>query len=267
LIVSWVGDVIKELKAAWAWWQERRDPARAQAQRLIGAFEAHGVARQQIARLLPEALTVKTAAFSSPDKLKESLSPALLDWAADLLALQRGWFDKVEDHPHAVVRGYKNMAVYRDWLAKRLQASSADRVLYIWKTEPGELGPDSAGLLCAVYEETFAGLDGNEISRYWRFSEGWRLDHAPCIENMVALVAVAQSLNILVVGRVVSEKLLAQVETGHLLIPVLAKHRRGAWHPDDLVTPLPGKDTPWRQAVWAGAQRYLVGVSTGGAAR
>jgi hypothetical protein len=249
-VLGWLGK-------AWAWWQEYRDPARKQAKRLIAAFEAHGVARQQIARLLPATSAVPTAAFSTPEKLKEELSPALLDWAADLLALQRGWLDLVEDHPHAVVRGYKSMAVYRDWLVARQQLAAHDQTLTIWKTEPGELDPNSEGRLCAVYEETFAGLDGNGLSRYWRFSEEWWLDHAPCIENMVALVALAQSQKILVLGRVASDKVLAQVEAGQLLLPELAKYRQGGWHPDDLVTPLPGKDTPWRQAVWAGAQRYL----------
>ena len=51
--MSWVGEAtgaVGLLGKGWDWWKGRRDPARRSAQRLIRAFEAHGVARQQIIR-------------------------------------------------------------------------------------------------------------------------------------------------------------------------------------------------------------------------
>ncbi|GAA0243755.1 hypothetical protein GCM10009126_06820 [Rhodanobacter caeni] len=64
-------------------WKRRRNPACAQAQRLLDAFAAHGVAGVQIPRLLPEALALPNAAFADADDLKDKLTPRLLDWAAD----------------------------------------------------------------------------------------------------------------------------------------------------------------------------------------
>lgn len=44
------------LSRGWDWFQDRRDPVRAQAKRLIDAFDTYGIAKQQIARVLPPAL-------------------------------------------------------------------------------------------------------------------------------------------------------------------------------------------------------------------
>ena len=79
----------------WTWAQDRRDPVRAQAQRPIDAFEGHGNARQQIARILPPELAIPAASLSGADKLKDKVTPALLDWTADYLALDRRWLDGV----------------------------------------------------------------------------------------------------------------------------------------------------------------------------
>ena len=108
-----------------------------------------------------------------------------------------------------------------------------------------------------VYEETSDGLDGTELSRYWLLSNEWSLEHGPCVENMVAAIAVAQSLRILVTGREVPLDRLLRLEAGELLLPQVAASRSTLWHPEDLVSPLPGKDTSWRQALWRGAQALL----------
>jgi hypothetical protein len=48
------------LGKSWGWLRDRLDPARLQAQRLIEAFEAYGIARQQIPRLMPAGLPCPT---------------------------------------------------------------------------------------------------------------------------------------------------------------------------------------------------------------
>jgi hypothetical protein len=108
-----------------------------------------------------------------------------------------------------------------------------------------------------VYEEISDGLDDTELSRYWLLSDGWHWDHAPCVSNMVAAVAVAQSLGVIVIGYDIPVALLVQLEAGKKLAPVVATQSQGLWHPADLVTPLPRTDTPWRQAMWKDAQDWL----------
>jgi hypothetical protein len=135
-VVGEFNGVFGLLGKCWNWLEDRLDPARLSAKRLIAAFEAHGVARQQIIRLLPPQVQqakpeLTMADFSTPKKLQQKLSPLLLDWAAEYLNLQRAWLDGVDTRPHVVVDRYKRPAEYRSWLEERqLQApmSVADSV-------------------------------------------------------------------------------------------------------------------------------------------
>lgn len=260
--MSFVGEatgVAGLLGKGWALLRDRLDPARAQAKRLIETFEAYGIVRQQIPRVLPPELKLPNATFSTPDKLKEKVTPELLDWAADYLAINRAWLDGVSPQPHLRVDRYKQPAGYRDWLLERQRlAPDANRSLYVWKSVGEVVGPSTTGPLCLLYGETSAGLDGTEFSRYWLLSNGWRWDHGPCVENMVAAVFVARTLGVLVMGHDIPQTLLVQLEEGKKLAPQVISQRSGGWHPDDLISPLPRTDTEWRRALCAGAQGYLV---------
>lgn len=249
--------VVGLLGKVWAWLRDRMDPARAQAKRLIKTFEAYGIARQQIPRLLPPELKLPNAAFSTPDKLKDKVTPELLDWAAGYLAISRSWLDGIEEMSHLVEDHYKSPEGYREWLTNRLEvAPTVSRFLAVLKPLGQEI-PSGHGPLCLIYEETSAGLDGSEFTRYWLLSDQWSLHHAPCLENLLAVIVVARSLGVRVLGSDIPLHHLQKLEAGQELIPEVMKSRRGQWHPEDLIDPLPGKDSEWRQALWTGAQGYF----------
>lgn len=235
--MSILGDgkgMVDLLTRGWTWVQERRDPVRAQAQRMIDAFEVHGVARQQIARVLPPGLAVPPAALSTPDKLKDKITPALLDWVADYLALNRRWLDGVEARPHLHVDGYKNEGVYDDWLRKRQAvAPDVDRTLFVWTAEDSASGSTS-GPVCLVYSEDSAWLDGGSLSRYWLLSEQWPIDHGPCVASMLEVVGIARSLGIQVVGRLVPAPILRKMDAGRVFAPQAHARSGRLWHPEDL---------------------------------
>ena len=235
--MSFVGEAtgaLGLLGKTWNLLHDRLDPARAQAKRLIEAFEAYGIARQQIPRLLPAEVKLPNAAFSTPDKLKDKLTSELLDWAAEHLAIRRSWLDLVDSLAHLVHDYYKSPVHYREWFSGRLkQAPDASRWLSIWKPVGQEI-PSGQGPLCLVYEETSQGLDGTELTRYWLLSDHWSIHHAPCLENLLAVMAIARSLGICSLGSNLPRSELQQLEAGSKLLPDVAKHRRGAWHPEDL---------------------------------
>lgn len=234
--MSFVGEatgVFGLLGKAWNLLRDRLDPARAQAKRLIETFEAYGIARQQIPRILPPDLKLPNVAFSTPDKLKDNVTPELLDWAAGYLAINRSWLDGVEEIPHLLEDHYKSPAAYRNWLANRLEvAPDVARHLSVWKPHGQAIWPDGVGPLCLIYEEISDGLDKSEFTRYWLLSDHWSLHHAPCIENLLAVVAVTRSLDIWVLGRDMPMDMLQQLEAGKKLIPEVRPRGRGTWHPE-----------------------------------
>lgn len=237
--MSILGDgksVVDLLTRSWTWVQDRRDPVRAQAQRMIDAFEVHGIARQQIARVLPPELAIVPAAFSSADKLKDKVTPALLDWAANYLVLDRRWLDGVEARPHLCVDSYKNEGNYAEWLRQRLEVAPAVyRVLHVWTAEDPVLGSTSAGPVCLVYMEDSAGLDGGSLSRYWLLSDQWPIDHGSCVVSMLKVVGIARSLRILVVGRLVPAPVLRELEAGRIFAPQAQSRGGKLWYPEDML--------------------------------
>ena len=48
-------------------------------------------------RILPRELKQPNAAFSTPDKLKDHLTPELLEWTAKFLVISRHWLGGVFD--------------------------------------------------------------------------------------------------------------------------------------------------------------------------
>ena len=233
--MGWLGDVTKFvdlLGEGWSWWQDRRDPARVQAERFQRAFEAYGIARQQIVRLLPAALPIPASTLSRPDKLKDELTPALLDWAADFLALDRPWFDGVTDEPHHRIHGYKDETVYADWfLDRRRIAPLVDRRVFAWASAAPIVGND--GSLCLAYIEETSVLDGNRLCRYWLLSEGWTIAHWPCVASMLRVAKIARSLDIPIIGRLVPEHVLRKLESGRLFAPQVARSIGRLWYPEE----------------------------------
>jgi hypothetical protein len=239
-------------------WKKRRNPARAQAQRLLDALAAHGVAGVQVPRLLPEALALPNAAFADADDLRDRLTPPLLDWAAATFALRRGWLDGVDPQRHLRVNGYKQPSIFRDWLEQRLAVpTDGDRVIHVWVTGKVPLGPESTGPLCIAYEESFGQLDAKELSRYWLLSDHWRLDHSPCITNLMALCAIAADLDMMVIGHVAKREALLRLGEGELFVPQLLARSAYRWFPADLIEPPPGYDSEWRRALWQEARSML----------
>jgi len=268
--MSILGDfkgVIDLLLRGWSWRQERRDPVRGQAERLISAFEAHGIARQQIVRLLPPRLVAPPVSFSSPDQLKTEITPTLLTWASNYLGLNRGWLDGVDRQPHGVVRGYKDLRVYIEWFQSRAKESpSSGRWLFVLKSDARALRPEASGPLCLLLTEYFDELDGNEISRHWLLSESWNLEHPPCVQNMMAVVALARSFGIPVIGRAAPSRLLERLEAGTMFAPQVLKHGGGRWYPEDLLDTVLGTNGSWlmpmRQAVRVELEAYGIEMET-----
>lgn len=226
------------LPRAWAGWQAHRDPVRTQATRALRAFEAHGIARTQIARMLPPEFPLPMTAFANPQSLREHLTPAFLDWVAEFFLLDRAWLDCVpgisphSPYPHCF---YKRPGELHRWLQAHTAGRPLDFALYVLKTEAGAPGAASRGDFALVLKELVPGLDEGAIARYRLLSDGAHFEHFPCCIDLLASCAVTDALSIKLRGLVVPDKQLRRLENGTMLIPEAMKKPQGFWHPDDLL--------------------------------
>ena len=90
------------------------------------------------------------------------------------------------------------------------------------------------------------------------------MDHGPCpcVENLAAVVHVAQQAGVLVVGKELRAPDLVRLQEGQAMVPELLQRTPGNWYPTDLVNPPPQHDSPWRQARWHGGQGLLARPDT-----
>ncbi len=244
VLADWLGKLF-------GWWKVRQDPIRAQAQRVLDVFEAHGVAKTQISRLLPEQFAIPMKDFASADKLSEYLTPALLDWVAEYFALSRSWLDGLSVDPHQTICCYKYPANFAAWLAERQTGEPFQFRLFVLKPSSKPICPNSNESIVIVLEECITYLDDLSVCRYFIFDGNGPLNHYPVIRSLMGLCVVADRTRCLVKGRVVEEKICTAIEDGHLLIPIGLSKARNSWEPDGMLFQSPADDLPWQKQLRA----------------
>lgn len=244
VLADWLGKLF-------GWWKVRQDPIRAQAQRALDVFAAHGVARTQISRLLPEQFAIPMKDFASADKLPEHLTPAFLDWVADYFALNRSWLDGLPVDPHQTICCYKHPENFAAWLDERQTGEAFQFRLFVLKPSAKPLNPNSNENIVIVLEERITYLDNQSVCRYFSFDASGPLDHYPVIRSLMGLCAVADRARCLVKGRIVEEKICKDIEDGQLLIPLALRKAKGSWDPDALLIQPPANDLPWQKQLRA----------------
>jgi hypothetical protein len=219
-----------------SWRRNRKNPIRQQAQRVLEAFEAHGILKQQIPRLLPSDFSIPMDSFSSPDRLKTKLSPAFLDWVAITLNLQRGWLDGGEELPHEHYDIYQDLAAVYHWLQERQAAINHQTMIFhVLAVHPGKNPCEGKGRFCVVLEERFAEMDKRALSRYYTLTHGWTFEHISCLIELTCLAALSEALSIRFLGRVVSKINLDGVEKGKKFIPEVLNQSTQRWEAINLV--------------------------------
>lgn len=85
-LIRWI---LESLLSALKGQRRRGQPLFRQAERLLGAFEAHGVPPHQLPRLMPESIRSMPRETASIEALASHPRIEHLDWASGELALRR----------------------------------------------------------------------------------------------------------------------------------------------------------------------------------
>lgn len=170
------------------WLQNRANPARRQAARILEAFEAHGFERTQINRLLPADLQLTQFELSTADELKKVIKQPHVDWVADFFALNPGWLDGASEQAHTLIHSYKSPSELQAWFKEH--ALRPTYKLHLVTSDTLTIGPASSGYYAVVLEE-LSELGDDYLSRYYHLTDGAHFDHYPSVLHLMQILALA----------------------------------------------------------------------------
>lgn len=209
------------LARAVGWLQNRANPARRQAARILEAFEAHGFERTQINRLLPANLQLTQFELSTADELKKVIKQPHVDWVAGFFALNPNWLDGASGQAHRLIDSYKSPGELQAWFS---DAPRPDDVaiykLHLLTSDASAITPASSGYYAVVLEE-LSELGDDYLSRYYHLTDGAHFDHYPSVLHLMQILALAHLHGAIMRRAVLPKANLLQLSLCQGLIPQL----------------------------------------------
>jgi hypothetical protein len=219
-VVQTLNSLLGPASKLFAWLKNRANPVRQQAARILQAFEAHGIQRTQINRLLPKHLQLLPFQLSDADELKKVLTQEHINWVAEFFALEREWLDGTSDAANQLIFSYKSPGKLHQWLTEhRLPAEqSLQFKLRLITSDTQPISPASQGYFAVVLEELME-VNEDYQSRYYHLTNGARFDHPPCLLHLMQILAIANHHNLMLYRSVLPAASLYQLSHLNGLIP------------------------------------------------
>lgn len=197
-VVQTLNSLLGPVSKLFTWLQNRANPVRQQAARILLAFEAHGIQRTQINRLLPKHLQLLPFQLSDADELKKVLTQEHINWVANFLALEREWLDGTSDAANQLIFSYKSPRKLDQWLTDHaLPAQKGLNFrLHLITANVQPISAASKGYFAVILEELFDTEDDYQ-SRYYHLTNGDHFEHPPCLLHLMQILAIANHHNLM----------------------------------------------------------------------
>jgi hypothetical protein len=171
------------------WWKGRNDlPVETVATRFTRLFEAHGVIRSQIPRLLGYGLQLPDVRDDAA--LLVALDDTHLDAACTLFGVRREWLDGASERIYESPWCYKRPEGFFAELA-RLETPAAIAPVRAFTTAmPLDYQAGGEQRIELVMVETVGWIGEHEIYRYRPFADGWVWSYSESRLQLKAMVAV-----------------------------------------------------------------------------
>ncbi|MCF6753014.1 hypothetical protein [Aquipseudomonas alcaligenes] len=253
-------DWIDLLQRLLGWINDRRNPVRRQAARVLATFEAHGVACTEINALLPASLQLTAYQWSNPDQLKLVLQQGHLDWINQQFALEPGWLSGLSHAAHQQIFSYKAPAELHHWFMQHGQvAEGIEFRLYLITPDTCEIGPSSEGYYVLVLEQL--GDDCSAFSRFFHLTQGGHFEHPPSLVHLLQVLAIAYHHGAIFQRSQLDAASLYQLSHHRGLIPSwLDRCRPHPLEADHELWPHFSGHSPWLDALRAEAEEGLLGA-------
>lgn len=175
-----------------SWVQNRINPVRKQAARILQVFEAHGIERTQINRLLPQDLRLQPFQFSDADELKKAFKQEHITWLVDYFALEPAWLEGTSDEANQQIFSYKSPELLHQWLLQHKDPAQEgfNFKLHLITADNRPICSASISYFAAILEVLVSDEDDRQ-SRLYHLNQGARFDHQPCLLHLMQILAIA----------------------------------------------------------------------------
>jgi hypothetical protein len=221
--------LIERFVRALKWWKAK--PVTSISPRFVELFEAHGVCRNQIPRVLGHDLMISD--FVDDVSLLAKLTEPVLNEACSLFGVRREWLDTAGEKPYAHHSFYKYPEDFQRFI-KELKEAHAETELTGYLVVSDEAAPQDQAFL--ILAEAIAVLGDTTIYRY-HVCDTWIFGYWKSRAYLTACVAIAWKHGVHVVGRYADRRelsILAQSRNlpGPILEQLASSGRR--WYAEDL---------------------------------
>lgn len=219
-VVQIINSLLGPASKLLTWLKDRANPVRQQSMRILSAFEAHGIQRTQINRLLPKDLQLLPFQLSDADELKKVLTQAHIDWVADFFALERKWLDGTSKAANQLIYSYKSPRELDQWLTHHVLPGELGLHfrIHLITEDDQPISPASQGYFAVILEELFDTEDDYQ-SRYYHLTNGNHFEHPPCLLHLMQILAIANHHNLMLCRSVLPAASLNKLSHLNGLIP------------------------------------------------
>jgi hypothetical protein len=229
--------IIGELNAAFSLierlfrWLTRKPRPETVATRFVRLFEAHGVHRNQISRVIGKGLSL--AQLQSDEVLMPVLTDELLDSAASLFAVRREWLDGASEQIYPLHDFYKQPEAFIEFVEELLcQESGSLRGVVLASTSNVH---EETALI--VLEQEVGAIGGQALYRY-HICHNWFFGYWKSRAYLTACVASAWKRDINLIGRDVQIEAIRKYKDGTRFLECGLDGALPAggtiWYPEDM---------------------------------
>ncbi|MEC6908669.1 hypothetical protein VXS04_13430 [Photobacterium piscicola] len=198
--------------------------------RLVQLYEAHGVHRNQIPKVIGQGLTLYDV--STDERLLKKLTDKILSSTCQLFGINRDWLDGASDEIYPTYDFYKCPAKFEAFLSSLLAKSGSDGLDGILLS-----AVDSRVESVLILQETIDSINEKPYYRYYLCS-GWFLSYWKSTGYITACVAMCWKNNVYVYGLYVDKATVDKYAHGNNLLDFgydgIYQLSGIRWYPEDL---------------------------------
>ncbi|ENM5732265.1 hypothetical protein AB7D55_004101 [Vibrio mimicus] len=199
--------------------------------RLVRVYEAHGVHRNQIPKVI-ESLTLHDV--STDDRLLEKLTDEILVSTCHLFGINRDWLDGASDEIYPTYNFYKDPAKFEEFLSVLMEKAGSDSLDgVLLSVDKVDRGTESVLIL----QEAIGSINDKPYYRYY-LCGGWVLSYWKSRGYIAACIAMCWKNKAYVHGSYLSKSIVDRYSHGYHLLDFGrdgVHHLNGVrWYAEDL---------------------------------